>query len=85
MAVYAAAVSRQPVALRLTLCGRLPQPAVMMTKEALRLWEERTGSRASEATDVKLNGMLPSIEKMDSALSQLTRCQSVSGRTRTGG
>ncbi|KAF0300047.1 Dynein light chain 1, axonemal [Amphibalanus amphitrite] len=48
----------------------------MMIKEALRLWEEKTGKKAAESAEVKLNGMFPSIEKMDSALNQLVCCQS---------
>ncbi|KAF0299926.1 Dynein light chain 1, axonemal [Amphibalanus amphitrite] len=47
----------------------------MMIKEALRLWEEKTGKKPAESAEVKLNGMFPSIEKMDSALNQLVCCQ----------
>ncbi|XP_043198006.1 dynein axonemal light chain 1-like [Amphibalanus amphitrite] len=50
----------------------------MMIKEALRLWEEKTGKKAAESAEVKLNGMFPSIEKMDSALNQLVCCQKLS-------
>ncbi|XP_043206513.1 dynein axonemal light chain 1-like [Amphibalanus amphitrite] len=47
-------------------------------KEALKQWEERTGQKASEAKEVKLNGVWPPIEKMDSSLGQLALCEKLS-------
>lgn len=47
-------------------------------KDAIKQWEEKTGQRASEATEVKLIGLFPSIEKMDSGLSQLVLCEKLS-------
>ncbi|XP_037069857.1 dynein light chain 1, axonemal-like [Pollicipes pollicipes] len=44
-------------------------------KEAIKQWEEKTGQKATEATEVKLIGLFPSIEKMDAALNQLSLCQ----------
>ncbi|KAF0289314.1 Major heat shock protein Ba [Amphibalanus amphitrite] len=46
--------------------------------EALKQWEERTGQKASEAKEVKLNGVWPPIEKMDSSLGQLALCEKLS-------
>ena len=37
-------------------------------KDAIKLFEARTGQIASEATDVKLICQLPPIEKMDDSL-----------------
>uniref|UniRef100_A0A4W3JY94 Dynein axonemal light chain 1 n=1 Tax=Callorhinchus milii TaxID=7868 RepID=A0A4W3JY94_CALMI len=47
-------------------------------KEALIKWEERTGQKANEATEVKLYGQIPPIEKMDASLSMLTNCEKLS-------
>ncbi|XP_037084240.1 dynein light chain 1, axonemal-like [Pollicipes pollicipes] len=47
-------------------------------KDALKQWEEKTGQKASEATEIKLIGIFPSIEKMDSALNQLALCEKLS-------
>uniref|UniRef100_A0A5K4F343 Uncharacterized protein n=1 Tax=Schistosoma mansoni TaxID=6183 RepID=A0A5K4F343_SCHMA len=44
-------------------------------KEAIKKWEEKTGQKASEATEVKLYGQYPPIEKMDASLSTLTMCE----------
>ncbi|XP_069180603.1 dynein axonemal light chain 1 [Procambarus clarkii] len=47
-------------------------------REALRQWEENTGERAAEATEVKLIGLYPPIEKLDSALQVLVNCEKLS-------
>ena len=45
------------------------------TREALRQWEENTGEKASEATEVKLIGLQPPMEKLDASLQNLTACE----------
>ncbi|CAJ1074160.1 dynein light chain 1%2C axonemal isoform X1 [Xyrichtys novacula] len=47
-------------------------------KEALAKWEEKSGEKASEATEVKLYGQIPSIAKMDALLSTLSKCEKLS-------
>ncbi|CAL9687306.1 unnamed protein product [Knipowitschia caucasica] len=47
-------------------------------REALSKWEERTGEKASEAKAVKLYAQVPPIEKMDAALSTLSKCEKLS-------
>ncbi|XP_067942716.1 dynein axonemal light chain 1-like isoform X2 [Watersipora subatra] len=47
-------------------------------KEALAKWEEKNGSKASEAKEVKLYAQIPSIEKMDASLSTLAACEKLS-------
>ena len=63
-------------------------------KQALKKWEETTGKKAYEATEVKLIGVYPPIEKvysynvtvrliifsyqMDSALASLSSCEKLS-------
>ncbi|XP_076441234.1 dynein axonemal light chain 1-like [Babylonia areolata] len=48
------------------------------TKDALAKWQERTGIQLGEATEVKLCGMNPPLEKMDNGLGQLTKCEKLS-------
>nr|CAH8876130.1 unnamed protein product [Trichobilharzia regenti] len=47
-------------------------------KEAIRKWEEKTGLKASEATEVKLYAQYPPIEKTDASLSTLVKCEKLS-------
>ncbi|XP_043289744.1 dynein axonemal light chain 1-like isoform X2 [Venturia canescens] len=47
-------------------------------KDALRRWEEETGQEASSATEVTLSFQWPPIEKMDNALSTLSKCEKLS-------
>jgi len=47
-------------------------------KQALKKWEEATGKKGSDATEVKLIGVYPPIEKMDSTLASLTACEKLS-------
>lgn len=47
-------------------------------KDALAKWEEKNGSKASAATEVKLYGQVPPIEKMDASLSTLASCEKLS-------
>lgn len=47
-------------------------------KEAIARFEEKTGEKASEALEVKLNGQTPPVEKMDAALNLLTNCEKLS-------
>jgi dynein light chain 1, axonemal len=47
-------------------------------KEAIKLWETKTGQNAAEATEVKLICQLPPIDKMDDSLNQLEACQKLS-------
>ncbi|XP_034531824.1 dynein light chain 1, axonemal [Notolabrus celidotus] len=47
-------------------------------KDALAKWEEKSGEKGSEATAIKLYAQVPPIEKMDSALSTLTKCEKLS-------
>jgi dynein light chain 1 len=47
-------------------------------KEALRLFEEKFGVKASDESHVKLWGMLPPIEKMDASLGALGGCAHLS-------
>ncbi|CAH8649563.1 unnamed protein product [Heterobilharzia americana] len=47
-------------------------------KEAIKKWEEKTGLKASEATEVKLYAQYPPIEKTDASLSTLTMCEKLS-------
>jgi len=46
-------------------------------KEAIKMWEEKTGNKAAEAAHIKLNGWHPPIEKMDGSTSLLTKCELV--------
>ena len=39
------------------------------------LKEEKNQQKASDAKDVRLNGIFPPIEKMDASLSTLTACE----------
>ncbi|KAF8765015.1 Dynein light chain 1 like protein [Argiope bruennichi] len=47
-------------------------------KDALKKWSEKTGENAAEATVVKLNGWIPSIDKLDVSLATLTNCEKLS-------
>ncbi|PSN47277.1 Dynein light chain 1 [Blattella germanica] len=47
-------------------------------KEAIQLWEFKTGSIASEATEVTLSLQMPPIKKMDRNLSELEKCEKLS-------
>ncbi len=47
-------------------------------KEALARFEEKCGTKAAEATEVKLLMQLPPIEKMDASLSTLSCCVKLS-------
>ncbi|GIX95009.1 dynein light chain 1, axonemal [Caerostris extrusa] len=47
-------------------------------KDALKKWSEKTGENAAEATVVKMNGWIPSIDKLDASLATLTNCERLS-------
>lgn len=47
-------------------------------KEAIRRFEEKHECSAAEAKVVKLNGQIPSIEKMDENLNTLEACEKLS-------
>jgi dynein light chain 1 len=47
-------------------------------KDAIKQWEEANGRPVAEESAVKLIGVLPPIEKMDSALSQLSHVEQLS-------
>ncbi|XP_015905235.2 dynein axonemal light chain 1-like [Parasteatoda tepidariorum] len=47
-------------------------------KDALKKWAEKTGENPAEATVVKLNGWLPSIDKLDPSLATLFNCEKLS-------
>lgn len=47
-------------------------------KDALKKWAEKTGEVPAEATFVKLNGWIPSIDKLDTSLGTLTSCEKLS-------
>ncbi|XP_069950899.1 dynein axonemal light chain 1 [Cherax quadricarinatus] len=47
-------------------------------REAMRQWEENTGEKASDAVEVKLIGLYPPIEKLDSSLQALVNCEKLS-------
>lgn len=47
-------------------------------KDALKKWAEKTGEILSEATEVKLNGWIPPIDKLDTSLGNLTSCEKLS-------
>ncbi|GFR04014.1 dynein light chain 1, axonemal [Trichonephila clavata] len=47
-------------------------------KDGLKKWAEKTGENASEATVIKLNGWIPSIDKLDASLATLTNCEKLS-------
>ncbi|KAK7101136.1 dynein axonemal light chain 1-like [Littorina saxatilis] len=47
-------------------------------KEALAKWEEKNEMKCPEAKVIKLCGLNPPIEKMDSSLSQLVACEKLS-------
>ncbi|CAG0920033.1 unnamed protein product, partial [Notodromas monacha] len=54
-----------------------PKPTTI--KEALKLWEEKhPGEDPAEAREVKLNGVFPPIEKMDTTLGTLTNVEKLS-------
>nr|XP_053643296.1 dynein axonemal light chain 1-like [Cherax quadricarinatus] len=44
----------------------------------MRQWEENTGEKASDAVEVKLIGLYPPIEKLDSSLQALVNCEKLS-------
>lgn len=46
-------------------------------KDALKLWEERTGEDSKTATDIGLQFQWPPIEKMDATLLTLVNCKFV--------
>eukprot|EP00296_Roombia_truncata_P001237 JP436978.1.p1 GENE.JP436978.1~~JP436978.1.p1 ORF type:complete len:200 (-),score=59.35 JP436978.1:44-643(-) len=50
----------------------------MSIKDAIKLWEAKTELKASEAEEVKMYGMIPSITKMDASLSTLKKCKFLS-------
>lgn len=39
------------------------------------MWEEKTGEKAAEATQLDLMGWQPPIEKMDNSTSHIPNCQ----------
>lgn len=47
-------------------------------KEAIKLWEAKTGQNPAEASEVKLICQLPPIDKLDDAINQLEACQKLS-------
>ncbi|PSN56859.1 Dynein light chain 1, partial [Blattella germanica] len=47
-------------------------------KDAIKRWEEKTGSSAAEATEVSLCFQWLPIEKMDNSLAVLTKCERLS-------
>ncbi|XP_054706498.1 dynein axonemal light chain 1-like [Uloborus diversus] len=47
-------------------------------KDALKKWAEKTGESPAEATVVKLNGWIPSIDKLDASLATLCNCEKLS-------
>lgn len=47
-------------------------------KDAIKLWEAKTGQNAAEATEVKLICQIPPVDKMDDSLNQLEACQKLS-------
>jgi len=51
------------------------QSMLTSIKEALRRWEEKYGTSATEATEVQLCFQWPPIEKMDNSLAALAKCE----------
>ena len=47
-------------------------------KTALKKWEEASGKKAAEATDIKLIGQYPPIEKLDGPFHILINCEKLS-------
>ena len=47
-------------------------------KMALNKWEERTGEKAAEAKEIKLNAIYPPIEKIEGPLEKLVNCEKLS-------
>ncbi|ESN94408.1 hypothetical protein HELRODRAFT_69195, partial [Helobdella robusta] len=47
-------------------------------KEALIKWEDKTGSKSSEAVKVELYASIPPIDRLDASISTLTACQQLS-------
>ena len=47
-------------------------------KAAIKKWEEATGSKASEAQEIKLIGVYPPIEKMEGPFHLLVNCEKFS-------
>ncbi|KAK3877599.1 hypothetical protein Pcinc_017679 [Petrolisthes cinctipes] len=52
-------------------------------REALKQWEENTGEKAVEAKEIKLIGIQPPIEKLDSSIQTLANCEKLSLSTNT--
>ncbi|XP_022255596.1 dynein light chain 1, axonemal-like [Limulus polyphemus] len=44
-------------------------------KEAIKIWETKSGKKAAEATELKLIGQQPPIDKLDASLSALVNCE----------
>jgi Leucine-rich repeat (LRR) protein len=47
-------------------------------REAIKKWEAATGKKPDEADEVKLNGMIPPIDKMDEHLNVFENCTKLS-------
>ncbi|XP_076328736.1 uncharacterized protein LOC143234926 [Tachypleus tridentatus] len=47
-------------------------------KEAIKIWETKSGKKAAEATELKLIGQQPPIDKLDASLSTLANCEKLS-------
>lgn len=47
-------------------------------KDALKKWADKSGEASGEATTVKLNGWIPSIDKLDASIGTLTSCEKLS-------
>ena len=66
--MWTTATRKRPIltARRVSCRGSRPQ-----IKEAIKIFEEKTGLKASETDHIKIYGMLPPIEKMDPTLGTL--------------
>jgi dynein light chain 1 len=47
-------------------------------KDAIKKWEQKEGKKAEEATEVKLIGMIPPIDRMDENLNVFENCTKLS-------
>ena len=49
--------------------------SVTTMKDAIKEWERANGKRIVTASEVKLNGILPPLDKMDNMLMTFVRCE----------
>jgi dynein light chain 1, axonemal len=44
-------------------------------KDAVKYWEKKTGEKIISATEIKLNGIFPPLDRMDPMISTFVACE----------